>query len=69
MTRTALNPELIKNFDQLSDDQVVSPAVASAILGPSARTLRRSPPIPRIQITQKLSGFRVGDIRKKVRGA
>jgi hypothetical protein len=68
MALSARDLEIIKNFDQLSDDVVVSPAVASVILGPSPRTLRRSPPIPKVQVTEKLVGFRVGNIRQKSRG-
>jgi hypothetical protein len=60
--------DTIKNFDQLPDDAIVSPKVLAALTGTSARTLRRSPPIPKIKITSQRGGFHVGTIRKLLRG-
>lgn len=59
---------LIKRFDELSDDCVVPPKVAAIVLGIPDRTLRYKPPIPRVQITERKNGYRVGDLRALVRG-
>lgn len=59
--------EILKNFDQLSDDAVVSGQVTALVLGMTERTLRRHPPVSRIQTSPQRYGFRVGDIRRKVR--
>ena len=57
-------------FDLLPEDAVVPAKVAAVILGDmlSERTLRREPPIPHRQISQKFFGFRVGDLRALIRG-
>jgi hypothetical protein len=58
----------IKDFDKLPNDAIVSNKVTSIILDESERTLRRNPPIKRIQMSARRVGFRVGDIRTFVRG-
>jgi hypothetical protein len=62
--------EAVSNFDRLPDDGIVSAKVAKMLLGDvlTERALRRNPPIPRRQISQRRFGFRVGDIRALVRG-
>jgi len=57
-------------FDQLPDDAIVTAKTAEIILGGTLteQTLRRSPPIPRRQISQRRYGFRVGDLRALIRG-
>ena len=60
--------ERIKNFDTLPDDAVVSPKITAIVMDESERTLRRHPPIRRIQLSARRVGFRVGDIRAFVRG-
>jgi len=60
--------EILKRFAELPDDALVSPKVTAVVLDSSERTLRRSPPIPRIQISPQRFRHRVGDIRKLVRG-
>jgi hypothetical protein len=62
--------QLASQFDALPDDAVVTAKVAAVILGGSLteQTLRRSPPIPRRQISQRRFGFRAGDLRKLIRG-
>ncbi len=57
-------------FDKLPDDAIVTAKTAVVILGGtlSEQTLRRSPPIKRRQISQRRYGFRVGDLRKLIRG-
>jgi hypothetical protein len=61
--------ELVRNFDALPDDAVVSTKVTEILLNTSEWTLRRNPPLRRVQISQKRFGHRVGDIRALVRGA
>jgi hypothetical protein len=71
MARSAFSArilEIVKKFDDLPDDAVVPFSVFTAMGGPSERTFRRSPPIPKIQLTKKIGGGRVGDWRKLVRG-
>jgi hypothetical protein len=60
--------ERIQNFDTLPDDAIVSSKITAIILSESERTLRRHPPIPRIQMSARRVGFRVGAIRAFVRG-
>jgi hypothetical protein len=57
-------------FDQLPDDAIVTTATAAVILGGTLteQTLRRNPPIKRRQVSQRRYGFRVGDLRKLIRG-
>jgi hypothetical protein len=69
MTRAA-TLDIVSNFDRLPDDGIVSPKVAEILFGDvlTPRALRRNPPIPRRQLSQRRYGFRVGDIRALVRG-
>jgi hypothetical protein len=60
--------ERIKNFDALPEDAVVSPKITAILLDESERTLRRHSPIKRIQLSERRTGYRVGDIRAFVRG-
>ena len=60
--------EILKRFDELPADVLVSTKVAAIVLNMHERTLRRSPPIRKIQTSPQRSGFRVGDIRALVRG-
>jgi hypothetical protein len=63
--------ELIKNFDELPDDAVVSLEVSRIIRGGiSEWTDRRNPDprLPRIPISLNRFGHRVGNIRAVVRG-
>jgi hypothetical protein len=60
----------IKCFDHLPDDGVVSDRVVAAIFGISHRVARKPDalPIPKVRLTARKSGRRVGDIRKLARG-
>jgi hypothetical protein len=63
--------ELIRNFDELPDDAVVTLEVSRIIRGSvSEWTDRRNPDprLPRIPISLNRYGHRVGDIRAVVRG-
>jgi hypothetical protein len=61
--------ELVRNFDALPDDAVVPAKVLEIMINTSQWTLRRNPPLRRVQISQKRFGYRVGDIRALARGA
>jgi hypothetical protein len=60
--------EVLQNFDSLPDDAVVRRRVTAIVLGMCERTLRRTSPIKTVQITERIAGHRVGDIRKLIRG-
>jgi hypothetical protein len=60
--------EIIKRFDDLPDDAVVSTKITALVLGVAERTVRYHPRLTRIQISRGRYGFRVGNIRKIVRG-
>jgi hypothetical protein len=70
MANSATLLEAVANFDLLPENAIVSAKVARAVLGDvlTERTLRRSPPIPRRQLTERKFGFRVGDLRALIRG-
>jgi hypothetical protein len=60
--------KLCKYFEQLPDEALASTEMTAAVLNMSPRSVRRSPPTPRKQITERIGGHLVGDIRKLVRG-
>jgi hypothetical protein len=60
--------ELVRNFDALPNDAVVPTKVTEILLNTSEWTMRRNPPLRRIQISQGRFGHRVGDIRALARG-
>jgi hypothetical protein len=60
--------EILKRFDELPDDALVSGKITALILHVSERTLRRDPPIPRVHVSTQCRNYRVGDIRAFVRG-
>jgi hypothetical protein len=60
--------EILRRFDELPDDAITPPRVTAIVLNMNERTLRRSPPIPRIQTSPQRGGYRAGDIRAFVRG-
>jgi len=59
--------ELVKRFDELPDDCVLPDKAVSLILGVSDRTTRYRLDLPRVQISQKRYGRRVGDVRALIR--
>jgi hypothetical protein len=59
--------EILKRFDELPDDALVSNKVLAIVLDVNERTLRRHPPVPRIQISPQRFRSRVGDIRRIIR--
>jgi hypothetical protein len=60
--------EIIKRFDDLPDDAVVSTKITALVLGCADRTIRYHPRLTRVYISQGRYGFRVGNIRSIVRG-
>jgi hypothetical protein len=60
--------EILRRFDELPDDALVSGKIAAIVLGVSERTVRRHPPAPPVQVSPQCRHFRVGSIRAKVRG-
>jgi hypothetical protein len=62
------NFEYVKRVNDLPDDAIVPDAAAAILLGISYTTLRRVNPVPRIQISERLGGRRLGDIRALGRG-
>jgi hypothetical protein len=69
MSREILtNLELLQNFAALPDDVLVPPKVAALVLGESEWTLRRHPVLPRVQLSPRRYGHRVGDLRAYARG-
>jgi hypothetical protein len=63
--------ELVRNFDELPDDCIVSLEVSRIIRGGASEwTERRNPDprLPRVAISRNRFGHRVGNIRAVVRG-
>jgi hypothetical protein len=60
--------EILKLFDELPDDALVSPKVAAIVLDVNERTLRRHPPVPRVHTSPQRYRFRVGNMRAFIRG-
>ena len=59
---------IVEQFDKLSDDAVVQRRVTARILNTSPWTIKRNRLLPEIQISERLRGNRVGDIRAVARG-
>ncbi len=58
----------LQTFPTLPDDCVVRDPIAAKLFSTSVWTLRRTNPVPRIQISARCYGRRAGDIRRKLRG-
>jgi DNA-directed RNA polymerase subunit H (RpoH/RPB5) len=59
--------EILKRFDALPDDAVVSSNVTATILGVCSKTVREHPHLKKVWVSANRYGQRVGDIRKIVR--
>jgi hypothetical protein len=59
--------EILKRFDELPDDAIVSNKITAIVLSLSERTVRRHPPVPPIRTSPGKRGSRVGDLRKLIR--
>jgi hypothetical protein len=60
--------DIVQQFDRLPDDAIFPDPLSAKVLGCSVWTLQRNNPVPRIQISQRRFGRRVGDIRALARG-
>jgi hypothetical protein len=60
---------ILKYFDVLPEEARVPQRVTSLLTGESLRSLRRKKPIPSYPINEKMTGHRVGDVRKLLRRA
>jgi hypothetical protein len=58
--------DILKRFDELPDDALVSSTVAAIVLNTGERTVRRN--FPRVQTSARRFGFRVGTLRSLIRG-
>jgi hypothetical protein len=61
-------PEIVRRVDDLPDDAILPDPASAIVLGISLTTLRRLNPVPRIRISERVSGRRLGDIRALSRG-
>jgi hypothetical protein len=59
---------IVAKFDELSDDAIVPKRVTAKILNTSTSTIKRNQLLPEIQISERYTGNRVGDIRAIARG-
>jgi hypothetical protein len=65
---SATNLAKLQAFDSLPNDAIVNDRVAAAVLNMSVWTLRRNNPVPARQLSERIRGRRVGDLRNKSRG-
>ncbi len=63
-----LRLEILRNFDQLPDDAILSSREALSIVPISERQLRRGQLLPRVRLSAQRWGYRVGHIRALARG-
>jgi hypothetical protein len=59
--------QLCKIFEQLPDEAISPTKMTAAVFGMSERSVRRNPPTPRKQISARIGGNLVGDIRRRLR--
>ena len=60
--------EIIKHWDSLPDDAVVSTKITALVLGCAERTVRYHPNLERVPISRGRYGYRCGNVRKIARG-
>jgi hypothetical protein len=58
----------LKDFDALPDDAIVGDALAAKLLAISPWTLKRTNPVPPVQVSERRRGRRVGNLRNLIRG-
>jgi hypothetical protein len=58
--------EILKHWDSLPDDAVVSSKITELVLGCAARTVRYHPDLTRVYISRGRYGFRVGNVRQLI---
>jgi hypothetical protein len=59
---------IFDQFDRLPDDSIAPDPVSAAVLNMSPWTLDRTNPVKPRQISERIRGRRVGDLRALVRG-
>jgi hypothetical protein len=60
--------EKLRRFDDLSDNAVVSPKYAAALLDMSERTIRYHEQLKRVYLSKARYGFSCGNVRQLLRG-
>jgi hypothetical protein len=60
--------EIVKRFDDLPNDAVVSTKIAALVLGVADRTIRYHPDLTRVYISRGRYGYRVGNLRQVAHG-
>lgn len=59
----------LKNVENLPDEFLVNDELCGLMLGGISKwTVARTNPVPKVQISARKSGRRLGDIRRKIRG-
>ena len=61
--------EILRHWDSLPDDAVISTKITALVLGCAERTIRYHPKLKRVEISRGRYGFRVGNVRRIVHGA
>ena len=59
---------ILEQFDRLPDDAIAPDPVSAKLMSMSIWTLQRTNPVPPRQMSERIRGRRVGDIRAFVRG-
>jgi hypothetical protein len=59
---------ILRRIPELPNEAIIPDPVAALILNISLKTLKRTNPIPRIQISPRVSGRQLGAIRQLGRG-
>jgi hypothetical protein len=59
--------EIIKQWDNLPDDAVVSAKITALVLGCAERTVRYHPDLERVPISRVRYGYRCGNVRRIIR--
>jgi hypothetical protein len=60
--------EIIRHWDSLPDDAVVSAKIVALVLGCAERTIRYHPALERVPISRGRYGYRCGSVRRIARG-
>src|SRR6516165_8065866 len=58
--------EIIRHWDSLPDDAVVSAKITALVLGCAERTVRYHPDLKRVPVSCGRYGFRVGNVRQVI---
>ena len=61
--------EILKHWDDLPNDAVVSIKITALVLGCAERTVRYHPDLTRVYISRGRYGFRAGNVRQLIHRA